>query len=221
MAIARRSSAAAAANSLTLPTHQAGDQIILAVYRDNSTTAPTNPSGWTAVALTAGGTNWLGIFKMLASSASEVSGTWTNATHIASGVYYSSTGKVVTVGIAAGGGGTAGSGGSINYQGTGGTVMTEMWVVAAAGHVSADTDINVAPTALTNYVAQVGGSTGEIALHDSNGTLTTFAFRSKTLSAGTSGVYRTLTAELVETNFVIPSGGGGMIGGGNLNGGFQ
>ena len=76
----------------TMPTHQAGDLIIIFAYRAGSTSAPTKPSGYTSKAtntaasvVNAAQAAVVG-FKLAASS-SETSGTWTNASRIVCHVY--------------------------------------------------------------------------------------------------------------------------------------
>lgn len=75
------SSAAANGTSIgSMPSHQAGDYIFIAAFRDGSTTAPSLPGGFTNLA--SGGDNTCSIrlgYKIAASGA-ETSGTWTNAT---------------------------------------------------------------------------------------------------------------------------------------------
>ena len=83
MAISYVGSASAAATSVTLPAHVAGDLIYIFTFRNGSTTAPTIPSGWLPIAGGPGANTCS--FRQgfrIARGASETSGTWTNATHI-------------------------------------------------------------------------------------------------------------------------------------------
>ncbi len=83
-------SATAAATTVTLPTHQAGDLILIFAFRDSSSTAPSLPSGYTSKA-TASSDDFDGAAMRLgykiAASGSETSGTWTNATQLVCHVY--------------------------------------------------------------------------------------------------------------------------------------
>jgi hypothetical protein len=78
------SSASAATNTVTMPTHAIGDMIVVWAYRGASATAPTIPSsqGWMQAAAPTGSTNSAVLCVKLATSASHTTGTWTNATGI-------------------------------------------------------------------------------------------------------------------------------------------
>lgn len=70
----------AAATSVTLPTHKAGDLIVIAAFRTNgSSTPPTQPAGYISSGTNAetGGPAMRVGYKF-AASASETSGTWSN-----------------------------------------------------------------------------------------------------------------------------------------------
>lgn len=76
---------ATGSTTVTMPAHQAGDLLIACVFRDGGTVTP--PAGWTLL-LTNGQSSFQGsIYWKIAASSSEVSGTWTNATDLAIGVY--------------------------------------------------------------------------------------------------------------------------------------
>lgn len=94
--------ASAAATSITMPTHQAGDLLIAFAAR-SSTLLPTIPAGWTTkISSTAG--NYRNVLaSMTAASSSEVSGTWTSAATLAIVVLRNATGLggVVTGGSTA------------------------------------------------------------------------------------------------------------------------
>lgn len=78
----------ASATTVTVPTHQAGDLLLIYALRDQSGTAPSLPAGWTSLA-TNNSANDLAVrvgYKIAASS-SETSGIWTNANKVAISVY--------------------------------------------------------------------------------------------------------------------------------------
>lgn len=171
MAISYVSGAAAAATSVAMPTHQAGDMIIVYAFRDGNTTAPTiaagftglNPAGSNACSFTVG-------FKV-AASGSETSGTWTNATSIAVAVYRNASTETWTTPVAYT---KAGTGTSVDYSISGASFFgarytlpqanTEVWHVRAAGHTTA-TDL--ASTTPSGWTARVAG--GDARIIDSNG----------------------------------------------------
>ncbi len=171
MAISYVSGAAAAAASVAMPTHQAGDMIIVYAFRDGNTTAPTisagftglNPAGSNACSFTVG-------FKV-AASGSETSGTWTNATSIAVAVYRNASTETWTTPVAYT---KAGTGTSVDYSISGASFFgarytlpqanTEVWHVRAAGHTTA-TDL--ASTTPSGWTARVAG--GDARIIDSNG----------------------------------------------------
>jgi surface protein len=79
--------AAEGTTSATLPTHQAGDVILAFSFRADSASSSTMPSGWTSISST-GGTNIYTRFAFkIATSSSETTGTWTNATRVVFLVY--------------------------------------------------------------------------------------------------------------------------------------
>lgn len=84
------SSAYAAAETVAMPDHQAGDTIFVFVTRTGSAT-PALQSGWTNVAngnRAVGTGNWSGrIASKVAASSSETVGTWATAEHILVLVY--------------------------------------------------------------------------------------------------------------------------------------
>lgn len=79
------------AATVAIPTHQAGDMIIIVAGRYDAATAPSLPAGWTEIVsdtVSAGGFS-LGyrVGYKFATAGSETSGTWTNATRMAVAVY--------------------------------------------------------------------------------------------------------------------------------------
>ena len=208
------SATAAAANgdSITIPTHQAGDMIVIAAYRNNANTPATTPSHWT-VALSSGAiTNSITIASRFASGSSETSGTWTNATQIGCWVLRGSAG-ILSIGTLQAAGGTAGSGNTVTYGALPtASTKTNQWIFAAIGHRSIDADIETAPSGLTFRAGVVGTSAGELALHDSDGNLNTWASTTYTLTAGTSSGYRSVIMQVCESDY-LPAGG---TGGGSL-----
>ena len=77
----------AEAASVTIPSHQVGDLIIVWAWIESATN-PTIPAGWTTITNTTDGTTCsISMGWKIATSSSETSGTWTNATSTGAAVY--------------------------------------------------------------------------------------------------------------------------------------
>lgn len=91
MAVTPISSAYAAAETVAMPTHQAGDTIIVFVSRRSGSTTPALVGGWTNIAnanRAVGTGNWSArIAYKVAASSSETVGTWSSADDIMVLVY--------------------------------------------------------------------------------------------------------------------------------------
>lgn len=162
-------------NSLsTMPSHQAGDIIVMFAFRDGSTTAPTMPSGWSSLE-SAGANTCSGVLAFkVAASANETSGTWTSATLLVCHVY---RGAVVAAHSL-----TGASSATVNYpaltlQNTDGT----SWVAGFAGHRSINGSLATPPTGMTNRRA-LEGATADGAGHDTNGGVSSWT--SQNVSSG-------------------------------------
>lgn len=77
----------AAATTVSIPTHAAGDLIIILANRSTSATPPTLPIGWTNIQSGSVDSESLRVGYKIAASSSETSGTWTNATSLGVVVY--------------------------------------------------------------------------------------------------------------------------------------
>lgn len=96
----RISSATAAATTLTMPAHQAGDMLVMWAHNKSSTTVPTLPAGWSAWPTTpsaSGNTNAARLAYKFAASSSETSGTWTSATSLICVNYRNASGPSTAV----------------------------------------------------------------------------------------------------------------------------
>jgi hypothetical protein len=87
VAIALVGSGAAAAATIGIPTHQAGDLIVISAYRAHNTAPATVPAGWTTIQSGAANTNSLATGALLATGSATTSGTWTNATQLLVAVF--------------------------------------------------------------------------------------------------------------------------------------
>ncbi len=71
----------------SMPTHAAGDYLVIAAMKFNGTTIPSLPSGWTSLLTGSGSGRGWRIGYRVASSSSMTSGTWSNATDVNLSVY--------------------------------------------------------------------------------------------------------------------------------------
>lgn len=144
------SGASTGATTITIPTHQTGDIIVIAAFREEAETIPSLGSGFTSLGTTstAGLTMSSRVGYKVAASASETSGTWTNANALAVAVYRDvrTTGSIWT-------NDTTDSADAMPY-GTGGNPYTLdnalSWVVAfGCVQESGITAADLVPTSLT------------------------------------------------------------------------
>lgn len=220
MAISFIGAASANADTVDLPSHQAGDLFICAAYNNNAATRPNTPDGWVSVVAASSASNAILLSFRIAGTASEVSGTWTEADQLIIVVYRSE--NIMHVGNSSLLTFTAGIGGTITYPAvTRGSPITNLWHGAVVAHQSNNTDINVAPTGMVNRSAIAGGSAGELAIHDTNANSAVWNATHYTLTSGTSSSGRVATYEIRESSFVIPTGsGGGLLLPRSMDGGY-
>jgi hypothetical protein len=187
--------------SVTMPAHQAGDLLLAFAYRDGSNLAPSLPAGWSSPdaigngVTNTGNTQGARIGFKFATSSSETSGTWTNATgliiHVYRGVSQRSPIQIIDWVNAA-------SSLAMTYGPLDVLIRNDgtSWVVAFAGHRSQNAAVNTAPSGLTNRT-DYSDATNHVAGHDTNGGVTTAATYSNTVS-GTANGYITCVLDLIE-----------------------
>ena len=210
--------ASAEATSLTLPTHQAGDLIIFGAFRNGSVTLPTLPSGWLILnaqgAATAGLQRSMYFAYKYAASSSETSDTWTDANLVAAIVFRDDTNIIiphVTQAATLNNATTANYTAAAHNTSTGTASATNrlqqssQWVVGFAACLSNTSAINTAPTGMTNRTATAGASASEIAIHDTNGTVSSF---NASTSLGETTSIISLTIGIADTGIAKSSGGG-------------
>jgi hypothetical protein len=169
VAISYVSGASAAANTVAMPSHAAGDLIICWAFRDGSTTQPTVPSGigWINPSLGAAGTTCSNAWAYkYAASGSETTGTWTNATGVVVVVY-----RGAVLDMSGGSTWTSGSGSSnsITHPTTNAPKYdSQMWSVRFCGHRTAT---NLTTNTPAGYTARAGVAT-ECRAMDTNGVFT-------------------------------------------------
>ena len=196
MTISFVGSASAEATSVTLPAHQAGDLILMFAWNGGSLIAPTVPTGWNVIrsVLRTNVANRAGrvAFRHAATSG-ELSGTWTNAALLGCAIYRDDSQH-----IAVGGenlnqdiNSTAFNYASLSSFMTVGTIAKMRsaggWVIAFGGANSNTQSLETPPTGFTNRVSIAGATTNEIAIHDTNADVASFAGANVTLAATTVG----------------------------------
>lgn len=173
MAISYVSGAAAAAATVAMPTHQAGDMIVVFSFRDGSNTFPTMPAGYTGWSQTGTQTCSFTAGYKIAASSSETTGTWTNANSIVVGVYRKSSTETWTTPVCYF---LQSTGTSIDYATSSSSYFggryanpqsnTTVWGIRFAGHRTA-TDL--ATSTPSGWTARTAG--GDVRLIDSGGNL--------------------------------------------------
>lgn len=182
-----RIGAASGTTSATVPAHQAGDLIIAYAFRDGSATPPSLPSGqnWSSppTATRAGTSCSHRVAIKIATSSSETTGTFTNATSVIV-VVYRGANKNNPIGV---NGVNSGASTSINFPAV--TLQTQFgssWVVGFCGHRSADVAIETAPANMSN-VTTASDATDECAAHDTNAAVTAWSSQSASVGGTSSG----------------------------------
>ena len=211
MTISRVGTAFNQSTSVTLPTHQAGDLIVVFAFRSTNNTIPTSPAGWLYckfqnAAGTAAGSM---VAWKVATSSGEVSGTWTDAEYLAAVVYRDDANYLVLGGAARS---TFTSSSSVVYPGM--PYVSDVpqrsntsWVGAFVGVKSATSDAHsLAPTGMTNVSSQTG--TGRaVGIHDTNAVATWLSNVTATANASVTG--HTFAFEVLDSGIAKASGGGG------------
>jgi hypothetical protein len=203
MAITVVGAGTAGATSIAFATHQVGDLIVFFAYRDGSTTVPTQPSGqnWTIFHNSSGAnTNSHRISYKVATSTSEASGTWTNATGV--GYIILRGDNAITVGSVTNAIG-AGTGGTITYPALAldNTDNTSR-VIAFAGHRNTDGSLP-APSGMGQQATSQTNS-NELAVHITTGTVSSWTAQT-TSWGGTNSGWRTHMVEIEESVPPSPS----------------
>lgn len=189
MAISRIGAAAAEATSITIPgTYQAADLMIIFAFRSGNATPPSLPAGWTNISSTAG-TSSLRCGYKIAGSASETSGTWTNATGVISHVYRGTATNKPPVILGAQ---TAQTSADIIWQAMVANSLKatkSQWIAFFVGHPQINNAIETPPLSVTNLTDNVG-AVSELASFDSNSAYPSSTYASQSITGGgTSGAY--------------------------------
>lgn len=193
-----------------MPTHSTGDLILGIATRDNSTTAPTRPSGWTALFTIGSGTGAVMVAYKYAQSNAETFGTWTNASHVSATVWYGSSNTIVWPWLLSTQTATSGTMSWLAQQTGSFRTGSEDNALVAWGHNRSSTN-NLAQTlgALTNLFEQGDGTNYQVCVKYQLARTTAWASTSLTL---TSVFYRTAMLCLTEqTGYGFTGGSSGAM----------
>lgn len=184
-------------NTATLGSHQSGDMFIAFAFRDGSGGAPTVPtgSGWAAAIDTQDSNNCSFVASwLLADGASEVAGTWTNATSVE--IQQWRPGASETLSIGAVNKAAHASNLTVNYPGltlqTGdGTSFALTFMGHRANNLAVMTD---APTGMVNR-GSVQDATDSAATHSTSAGVASWTQQSVTYT-GSASAYQSFSVEL-------------------------
>jgi len=186
----------ASATTVTIPAHQANDIIIIEAVR-GATTFATLPAGYTNIltkASTSGSPVSMRIGWKVATSTSDTSGTWTNASELVCHVYRPGAGKRLTIGASAS---NTSANSTVDYPAL--TLMDTSgasWVAGFVACANTSEGIATAPTGMTNE-STVAGATYAAAGHDTEGPVSSWS--DQTVNAtGTAAKTVSATIEIVE-----------------------
>lgn len=201
-------SASVIGTSLTLPSHQAGDLLIVAAA-NSAGTVITVPSGWFRLHhRNADSARSLMVCYKIATTAAETSGTWTNANVMCAAVYRDDA-NYITIGGMRFNGATSSSSlfyGPLTATGdTAGLITPNQWVIAVGMTGSNAGAAETAPTGFTNRVSQAGASVTELAIHDTNAAVASVGTLSVTLGVTTPSM--SVVASIEDIGISKTSGG--------------
>ena len=206
--------ASAEATSLTLPSHQAGDLIIVWAHNSANTTSPTMPAGWSNlynISRSVGANRGTTVAHKQASSSSETSGTWTNA-QIMGCVVYRDSDNLITIGahsFAQDINSTSWAYNSLGAQTAANSTLhirsATAFILLLAACNSNALAIETAPSSFTQRLTLAGASANEIAAFESNTAVSSYA--GSTITLGGTGIGSTFTLEIYDTGIAKSSGG--------------
>lgn len=180
-----------------------GDLIIVFSYRDGSASAPPLPAGFTDIRSGTAVSQGYRVGYKWATQGSNSLGSWGQATSIVAAAYRSKPYFEMSIGNSTSA--TAVST-TVNYpaftlQNTNGT----SWITCMGAHRAVNTSIETPPAGMVNRISVVD-TTDEMALHDTNGGVETWASTSVPVG-GTSSGWMTAMVEIKVTDNTPPPSG--------------
>lgn len=232
MTVSFISSAGAEATTLTMPSHQAGDLIVMLAMRYNSISGGTIPSGWNYRYLSNRGGSFVnitcGVFCRIAASAAETSGTWTSWTHLLACVYRDDANYVYLGSPVF----NRGTGTSVGYSAKAAATNTGIqqplgysmavatgWVLGLGATHLNTSGIDTPPSGMTHRAMTTGAANGRIAIADTNAAVASFAAANVTIAA--SADWWTNTVEIIDTGTPKTAASGGLFIGSGMSGGMR
>lgn len=209
MTIALQGSDTANSTTITMPSHAAGDLLMVFAYRDNSATVPTIPSGWITRVSLSQSLGSLAIAYKHAQSNAETSGTWTNATQIFASVWRGDPNTLIFPNYIST---NNANNTTINYAAqTANTFQTGASDQALVGWVANRNSANTlsSPTGMTLAQSATDGSAWQTRL-DYQLSRTTI-WPSTNVTVTNSAAWRTFVLSLVESPVYGVSGGSGGL----------
>lgn len=207
-------------STITMPTHAAGDLLVLFAYNDGASTAVTLPTGWVErYGVAVGGAGYIRIGYKYAASAAETSGTWTNADHIFAISMRGSSNTLLFPNFVSTNTGTSAT---INYAAqTASTFQTNADDQALLSWVASRNSANTltAPTGLTEERAATDGANFVAQMCRQLARTTIWASTNVTVT--NSALYRTVMLSVVESPVYGATGGGAMFFRPGMNGGLD
>jgi hypothetical protein len=189
-------SSAAGITTATMPLHEAGDLIVALAFSDgqNPITLPTG-NRWRAAKWRTGSSMTVLLVYKIAASSSETVGTFTNATNFGV-VVYRGTDQIAPLGDISEFE-NASTTANVNFLGlTLQNATGSSWVGGFVGHRNADTNLENPPSGWSNRLNDVNATAlSELACHDSNGGLTSWAGANYNVG-GTAGAKYAVSFEI-------------------------
>lgn len=169
MAITRVGIETASATTVTVPAHEVGDLILIWALRGGSTTAPTLPAGYSPIQTESESTATSCSARLgykIATSTSDASGTWTNASELLCHVYRASSGYALRIGQSAVSKSTTAE---VTYPALtlADSFSGNSWIVGFVGAGNKTQAISSAPSGMMNE-SSVTGATYSAAGQDTN-----------------------------------------------------
>lgn len=197
-AITRVGTSTSSATTITCPTHAIGDMLLISAVRASATPS-TVPVTWIAIrsgnVATATAASLITGYR-IATSTTDASGTWTNASNMVCQAYHPTAGATILIGQNAGSTSTTAT---VTYPAlTLAQTSGSSWIVGFVGASNITQTLTAAPTGMTNESTLVGAA-NSIAGFDTTAGVSSWT--SQTANVVGTGHAVSMTIELVESAF--------------------